>query len=236
MKISDFKGLFTKSDIKLINKTQETSDIYTFEFEVDKNIQWKAGQHSIFKFLDKKIEGKKTRAFSVASVQEENKIIFSTRINETPSDFKKHLKELGVGDKLNMMGPFGWFYIKDYEKPMAMIAGGVGIPPIRALIKDIETKKKNPRVVEVFYVDNRGEYAYRKYLESIDEKYAFINVHFISEIKAFEEGIQKFTRKFKNDADYFISGSPNMIKGVKNTLKQQGIKNKNIINDPFYGY
>lgn len=236
MKLSDFRGIFTKSNVKLINKKQETKDIYSFEFEVNGNIKWKAGQHGIFKFINEKVSGKKTRAFSIASIKDENIIMFSTRINDKPSNFKKHLKELKIGDKLNMTGPFGWFYIKDYEKPMAMIAGGVGIPPIRALLKDIEASGKKSKKVEVFYIDSGKDYAYKSFLESMEAKYEFINVHFISERANFKKLIEEFADKYQNNANYFISGSPNMIKDVKNSLKLKGVKNKNLINDPFYGY
>ena len=177
MKLSDFRGLFSKSNIKLINKIQETSNIYSFEFEVNENVDWKAGQHGIFKFEDKKVNGKKFRAFSVASIKAENKIIFSTRISDEPSDFKKYLRTMNIGDKLKMTGPFGGFYIKDYEKPMAMIAGGVGIPPIRALLKEIESSGKKPRAVEVLYMDSKEEYAYKEYLESLDKKYEYIKLN-----------------------------------------------------------
>lgn len=235
MKLSDFKGLLKKSTIKLIEKRQETRDIYVFVFESKSRLRWKAGQHGVFKFKGEKFNKKNVRAFSVASISQENKIMFGTRISDNPSDFKMKLKSMQIGDFITMIGPFGWFYISVYEKPMALIAGGIGIPPIRSLLKDIEAESKISKSVEVFYIDDKGEYAFKDEIEYFDKKYDFIKVHFLQDREDFNARLDNFRNKHGNKANYFISGTPKMIESLKSKLIEQGIGDTNIIYDDFKG-
>lgn len=43
-------SLFKNNEIKLIEKRKEFSDKYSFSFESKSPLNWKAGQHGIFKF------------------------------------------------------------------------------------------------------------------------------------------------------------------------------------------
>ena len=65
----------------------------------------------------------------------------ATKIGDNPSSFKHHLKNLTPGDRVQLRGPFGWFKIQDQSSPIIFIAGGVGIAPIRALLKELEEQK-----------------------------------------------------------------------------------------------
>lgn len=236
MKLSDFKGLFNNTNIKLVEKKQDTSDIFIFTFELAKKTQWKPGQHGIFKFKGEKMQGKNFRVFSISSVSEENKIIIGTRITENPSEFKKKLKAMNIGDTMSMTGPIGWFYINNYGRPIALIAGGVGITPIRALLKDLEVNAQITKTVEVFYSDNKSEYAFQSDLKYFDEKYDFIKVNYINNRENLQDKLNSFRSKYGNEASYFISGAPKMVTSLKSQLKENGIKNNNILTDPYNGY
>ncbi|MFA6619078.1 MAG: FAD-dependent oxidoreductase, partial [Candidatus Neomarinimicrobiota bacterium] len=135
MKLSDFKGLFQKQDIKLLEKREYGEDYVEFNFSSETVQDWRAGEHGLFTFPDKKIKGKSFRGFSIASIPEENILKITTRISPNPSSFKLMMKEMEVGDKIRLRGPFGWFTLQDENSPLVLIAAGVGIAPIRALLK-----------------------------------------------------------------------------------------------------
>ena len=90
---------------------------------------------------DAMYRGKKWRAFSVASVPEEGYILIGTRTHGNISSFKENLIGMSAGDKVKVIGPFGWLVKKDDTSPIVFIAGGVGITPVRALIKQLENDK-----------------------------------------------------------------------------------------------
>lgn len=91
MKLSDFKGLFNKSILKVKKINNPYKDYYEIYLTPGVNTSWKPGDHGIFRLPNNKVEGKKWRAFSVASIPEENIIILGTRTGNKVSSFKQEL-------------------------------------------------------------------------------------------------------------------------------------------------
>ena len=78
-----------------------------------------------------------TRAFSIASSPEENKIRVVFRNPKDSSAFKRNILQMQTGEKLKILGPFGFFTIKTEEKnDLVFIAGGVGISPFLSIFKE----------------------------------------------------------------------------------------------------
>ena len=228
-------SLFKNNEIKLTKKRKECLNNYSFSFQSKSPIKWRAGQHGIFKFKGEKLEGGNARMFSLASAPHEKNIIIGTKIGDNPSAFKAKLKSMEVGQSIYLRGPFGSFSVSDHQKNLAMIAGGIGITPMRAILKDLAHKQANSQGV-LFYIDSQKEYAFKDELEKIKNENPKVHIMFLEYIKDLEEGIMQHIDKYKNNSRYLISGSPNMVKEIKNKLRSNGVKNKNIIHDSFRGY
>jgi|LGOV01.1.fsa_nt_gb ferredoxin-NADP reductase len=229
----------TEERIKLSLKEikQETTDIYSFLFDIQGDFDWIAGQHGIFRFVNKKIKDEKEfRIFSFASIKEENIMLFSTRIVNTPSDFKKNLLELKPGDLMTVDCSLGKFTLEDYTRPTCIIAGGIGVTPIRSFIMQMDLLEINPKNMEVLYSDDRGEFAYEEIFKQIDKKYDGLNISFISDRDLFNQKIDSFVENYKNDGNYYISGTPRMVDFITDKLIDQGIEKRNIKTDLFVGY
>lgn len=235
MRLYDILGLLKTNEIKLVDKKPETNGSYLFSFEFKSDLEWKAGQHGMFKFKGEKLDGGNFRPFSVASTKDENIITILTKIGDTPSGFKSKLKSMEVGDTISLRGPFGGFYISDYNRPMVMVAGGVGITPMRALLKDMD-RNGIFTDVSLLYIDSSGEYAFKEEFEIIKRDNPNISIHFLNDRKILEDKLSDFINRHNNNATYFISGSPNMVNDVRNKIEAKGIKKRNIINDSFRGY
>ncbi len=228
-----------KKNIKITLKEvkQETSDIYSFVFSKPKDFKWKPGQHGVFKFTDREIkEGKDFRIYSFASINEEEKILFSTRIVEEPSEFKKNLLELKPGDVMTVDGPMGKFTIKDYDKPSLIMAGGIGVTPIRSLVKDIHNNKVKVKDMKVLYSDDRGEFAFTDTLKAAGENSEGLEVVFISDRDEFTDEIDAYAKENQNNSLYYISGTPGMTSFFKEKLTGFGVDEDNIVTDSFMGY
>jgi len=228
-----------KKNIKITLKEvkQETSDIYSFIFDKPDDLSWIPGQHGVYKFTDKEVkEGKDFRIYSFASTPEEKIILFSTRITEDPSDFKKNLLDLKPGDVMTVDGPMGKFTIKDYNKPSLIMAGGIGITPIRSLVKDIHSKSKEVNDLKVLYSDDRGEFAFTDALREAGENSKGLEVVFISDRDEFTDKIDAYAKEKKNDSLYYISGTPGMTSFFTEKLTGFGVDEDNIITDTFMGY
>ncbi|TJX68304.1 FAD-dependent oxidoreductase [Soehngenia saccharolytica] len=227
-------------EIVLKRIVKETSDIYSFVFEKPNDYVWTAGQHTVFKFKELKIplaeDEKEHRIFSIASVKEEDEFMFSTRIVDTCTNFKKNLLKLIPGDVMLIDKPMGKFILEDLKKPTVLIAGGIGVTPMRAFLKDIELNKKEVKHIRLLYSDDRNEFAYEKELLQIGENIEGVEVLLISNRDQFNKEIEEFAKQYNNNGNYYISGSPGMNNMFTEKLINMGIDKQNIKTDSFQGY
>lgn len=233
MKLRDFKGLFKKYQLHLSTSKNPHGDYHLFDFNIPDNMTWTAGEHGIFSIPDKHITGKKWRAFSVASAPAEGVLKIATRIGSSPSSFKSALQSLKPGETIKIRGPFGWFKLQDQTSPVIMVAGGVGIAPIRALLKTAE--KNNNRQISCIY-SAPADHLFRKELEVINEKQPNIRIDFVNNRERVVSLLDEYTEQYGARAWYYLSGTPTMTKDIQKKIKGQKIPGKRIIIDPFLGY
>ncbi len=233
MKISYFKGIFKKSKITLINKENIALDYWQFDFKIDKGYSWEAGEHGAFIIRKPKIKGKSFRAFSVASLPEEGFLRIITRTGQNISNYKQALINFKLGDKLTLIGPFGWFKLPVKPAPIVIIVGGVGFAPARALLKELQDKRDFP--CKLLYI-SKDIYLFKNDINNIASANEDISISYLSDKESLIKSIEDITLTYHNQAYYYISGSPSMIKGVKKQLKSLNIKRNRMISDPFFGY
>jgi len=208
-------------------------DYYIINITTEEKIQWIPGQYGIFK-LEEAIEGDKNqRIFSFASIVEENEIILGTRTGPSISKYKNVFLNLKPGAQIAIKGAMGKFTLRDDNDPIVMIAGGVGITPIRSIFKELE--KENSRDVELVF-SSMDHYLFFDDLKAVAENDQKILVHAVSDPESTQEKIKEMTDKYRNGALYYISGSPGLIKAIKALLLDENIDEGRIIFDSFTGY
>ena len=97
-------------------------------------------------------EGPQTKTFSDAAAPDELEIDISTRL--TGSAFKNALKELSPGDKVTIAGPGGRLRPPESATRVALLLGGVGISPGRAIIRDRVRRADGSARLCLFYGSN----------------------------------------------------------------------------------
>ena len=205
-------------------------DYYIFDFLVPSGIKFVEGQYGVFMHIDKEIEGRKVRAFSIASSVNEDSFKVGIKIPENPSDFKVKMRDLEIGETMMFNGPMGKFTFEEgYDS--VFVGGGIGITPIRGLLKQIEELRIHKDSV-LIYSEARGIYPFREEFDKMD----FIEKHYKNTIKNTQEAIDNASLKYQNRAFYYISGSPGFINGIKEQLLNNGIELTNIKFDRFTGY
>lgn len=228
----DYILVMNRRGLVLEEVKKEIGDIYSFIFRMPDPFDWKAGQHGIFLFPDKKIEGKSWRAFSIASSSSEQVVRISTIIKENPSDFKKNLLLMKQGDKLTMHGPFGEFHTSPRISHIVGIAGGIGITPFRALITDIARGIIANTQLTLIY-SALGQHPFKEEFDALAGHPA-IQIIYTSTPPEVNAALDEQIQKAGNGASYFISGPPGMITAIREKCKNAGITH--IVNDTFKGY
>jgi NAD(P)H-flavin reductase len=232
MKISDFKGLFKKSRAKFVSIENPFEDYYVITLKPTEELTWRPGEHGIFTLPGKSFRGQKFRAFSVASIPEEGVIIIGTRTRSPISNFKKDLIGLQKGEEVGVRGPFGWFTLKDETTPLVFVAGGVGIVPFRALMKQVESK---PRPVEIIY-SSSDAYLFEEEISQMVEKSDQFKLHKTKGREETKQKLEEMAKTYGKDAYYYVSGSQSFIKSVKEEIIHHSIPRNRILSDLFIGY
>lgn len=227
-------------DATLKKIVKETSNSYSFIMDIPEGYSWTAGQHVLWKLKDYKVEegDRDTRVFTIASAPEDGFLMFSTRIGEKHTSFKEILlNQIKPGDIIQVAQPLGTFgFDSDADKTL-IIVGGIGITPIRSLLRHDMDAHKAGHKITVLYSDSTGEFAFEKFFkDEAIKKIPDIEFKFLTERNDFTRLTDEYAKANGNSAEYLIAGSPGMNDAFIEQLINAGIDEKNIKKDQFMGY
>lgn len=227
-----------KYQIVFKDKKQETSDIFSFVFTKPKDFRWIPGQHGIFRFHDYDfLSDKGYRVFSFTSVPEDDILMFTSCTYDRPgSEFKEHLLRLREGDMMTVEDPQGRFIIYDFNKPICILARGIGITPVRAILRNLDILDLSPTKIKIYYLDEGGEYAFEESLRHMDKKIPGLEIEFLKEFDILRERAEAFARIIGNEGLYYTSGTAGINGMLIETLLALDIDKTNIKADNFIGY
>lgn len=226
-------------ETKVMDIVKETSDSYSFKLEIPQGFTWEAGQYTMWKFVDHKVEegDRPVRVFTIASAPEDGYLMFTTRIAEDHTSWKNILlNDLKVGDKMMVAKAKGEFNFHGNYKESFVIAGGIGITPIRSLLKHFSENNNEDHKLVVLYSDDRGEFCYKYDFKEITDKMPNLELLFICDRDEFTAEVEKYAKEKQNNAEYLIAGSPGMNKVFSEKLEGLGVNKDNIKVDNFMGY
>ena len=225
---------------KIIRKIQETPDVITLHF-VDKNGKhpsFIAGQYVTVLFPDLNIaEGK---AYSISSAPSDPFLALTIK---KIGLYSSELHKLREGDELLISQPYG-FLNPQFNMPIVMIAGGVGISPLMSIIRD--TLEKNPkREIQLWYSNHApSDIIFERELNELKTIYKQFKIeHFITQDKTANEkynqgriNIAETISRMKPDAKsfYFICGRESFAGDMWRALVEAEIDAKNIATETFY--
>ncbi len=166
-----------------------------------------------------------------------------------PTSFKNTLKTMPVGSDVLFQGPYGYFTIPaNGSRPVALLAGGIGITPFRSLIWKA-AESLSPRRILLFYSVRIPEEA--AFLEELREMERF-NGHYkmICTITQPEKTKMpwrgetgrvsiELLLKWIPDLSvpiYYIAGPPGMVTGLRRMLVESGVSEEDIRAEEFAGY
>lgn len=223
--------------LKLEEIRNEIADIKTLIFKTEEDIIWTAGQFLHYVLHHRPTDDRGSdRWFTIAAAPHEKVIKITTRFNtERSSSFKNSLNDLKVGDNIEVSELEGDFTLDYPEKDHVFIAGGIGVTPFRAILKDLEHKKL-PINVNLLYANRDENILYKEEFEEIAKTNSNFKINYIiSPEKIDKDKIKELVGDLENKI-FYISGPEPMVDSLGTTLKEMGIKEENIKQDWFPGY
>lgn len=224
---------------KLFHTESVTKNITTFSFQTIRPLDYNAGQYVQITLPNPRADNRgTTRWFTLSSSPTEPLISLTTRYSEkSMSTFKQQLFSLPIGKMVEISEPLGDFVLpKDPTIPLVFVAGGIGITPVRSIVKWL-SDTKNQRDIHIIYrTHNTTDVAFYDELKSYNLKIDhIITSKNQTQARLTAKDIITIAKPTSQTLIY-VSGPEKMVETLESSLKQAGISPSQLVLDFFHGY
>lgn len=212
-----------------------------FRFTCPEGYVFRAGQ-----FLELTVgtrEGPVTHLLSIASIPAEGYLEVCTRLTGSP--FKDALVALQPGDTVAISAARGTLALPGQGRASVLLAGGVGVVPVRSLITDAVTRSGVGRLV-LFQADRSATcMPYAEELDALSRSGALVRIPVIDRMEPGWRGetghisAQMIRSRLPEDMDgarWVVAGPPGMVNGMRDVLAELGIPATDVAIERFTGY
>lgn len=213
---------------RIVKETETTTSVYIKGKNLQ-NFKVSSGQFMIFRFLSKGMWWQ-AHPFSLSKPSDGQELRITVK---QLGDFTKEVPRIRSGTHVVIDGPYGIF-TDDFSRKnkTLLIAGGIGITPIRSLFE--QNLKIGKDAVLLYGNRNKNEITFNQELENLSGSKARI-VHILSDDPSFEgekgridqEKIARLVPDIK-DRDVYICGPVLMMNAIVKSLKSLGLKRNQI--------
>src|SRR5688572_28479949 len=147
----------------ILDHTEDIAEnIKTFWFKPAKPVHYVAGQFTELYLPHDGADDRGTRRwFTLSSSPTEPLVSITTKFSDPGSSFKRTLAGLKPGTALALASPMGDFVLpKDASRPLVFVAGGMGITPMRSMIKYLLDCHEQRDIHLIYAVTKREELAF----------------------------------------------------------------------------
>ena len=235
---------------RLVGTEQLADGTMAFHLERPDNFEYRPGQAVDLQLVEDtagQTLANVSHTFSLVSAPHEPVLTLATRMRD--SQYKLALGALSEGAPLWLGEPFGTALVADAtERPLVMIAGGIGITPFMSILRDAAHSQKQ-RPLRLLYSNRRPEdTAFLAELQELERNYpAFAMLATMTNMAASaqdwdgatgyldEEKISDFCQDLEQPL-YFLSGPPALVEAMFDVLEDAGIDEDDICSEGFTGY
>ena len=229
-------------EVRVQEIVRRTYDVKSFRFDRPSSFNYSPGQ---FMFVNLNVgEQKMRKPLTISSSPTEKDYIeFTKKLTGHP--FSNGLDTLKVGDGLSIDAPYGNFTFTGQYPSVALLAGGMGITPMRSICRYYMDSNLQTKITLLYGCNTEADVVFRNELEDIQrhkKNFKFvitlteagsnwkgyvgrINDEMIrSEIPAYERTI------------FYSCGPPAMVEAMLKLLKSLGVTEEKVKMENFEGY
>ena len=225
-------------DIALRRRQEVAERTFAFYFDKPAGFSHQAGQNALFSLPS----GTENRTFTIASAPHEPELMIATRMRDSP--FKRTLAELPVGGRLKIDGPAGLMVLhEDESRPAVFLAGGIGITPFLAMVRDAEARLLRHRITLIYSNRRPQDAAFLADLKHMQNRNLKL-VPTMTDAPPDWKGERRLISRELLTAHvpdlrapvYYFAGPLRMTMAVQGMLTELGIKDDDMRSEEFYGY
>ncbi len=227
--------------VKVIELIQRTPTAATLRMKKPEDFTFKPGQWGYFT-----VEGdcgKVSRSLSFSSSPTEPHLEFTKRNSD--SDFCKNVEQLQKDDEVSYRGPMGNLVYEGSLDKVTFIAGGIGITPIRSILKHAVDKGIEGEKFLLYGNLNLEETAFADEIQQWEKNDPGLMVtHVLKDPPEGWDGFTGFIDSHIIEASvpdlpgqtFYVSGPPPMVNAVTTCLDELGIHRDRVYKEELEGY
>lgn len=220
------------SNVKVKSVKHLTHDVLSITAEKPVGIHYNPGQ-AVDVSINKEGWAEEVRPFTFVSLQDDDHIEFNIKTYPDHHGVTEQLLSLKAGDELLIGEVFGDIA---YKGDGIFIAGGAGITPFIAILKELEKEGKIGHNKLIFANKTREDIIRKEDFDRLLGK-NFVNVLSAEEVEGFEHGyvnpelIKKYAEE--NLKYYYLCGPDPMMDAVVKQLGDLGVTPEHIVREGF---
>src|SRR6202012_2757958 len=148
-------------------------------------------------------------------------------------------KELQVGDRLELTGPFGVFTLRESDADLVFLGGGAGMAPILSLLRSMAERGIHRKATFFYGARTQGDLCFEEELEAIAEKLpnfsyipALSHEDWDGENGLITDVVKRLTGSLAGVHAY-VCGPPPMVEAAIPLLETLGVDDKRVYYDKF---
>lgn len=218
-------------------------NISTFWFRTPQKVNYTAGQFVEIYLPHINPDKRGTKHwFTLSSSPTEDRIAITTKLDtQHVSSFKQKLFSLSPGDEVKISEPMGDFVLpKDVTIPLVFVAGGIGITPVRSIIKWLIDSRQTRQIHLIYTAQDETELAFMDLFKSYDQQ---IDIILSNPKPDWRGAIGRLTGKqllkiagHSHDQYIYVSGPEPMTEKLEKELLAEKFPPSNLILDFFPNY
>lgn len=218
--------------VKIKSVEHVTHDVLHWVLEKPEGLTFRPGQ-AVDISINQPEWKNEIRTFTFTSLPDDNVIEFTTKTYPERKSVTAHFLTLKPGDEWILHDIYGDI---GYKGEGVFIAGGAGITPFVAIIKQLQKDNKLGGSKLIFANKKRGDIIYENWFRKLLGK-NFINVLSDQEIDGFEHGFitkEIIKKQMEPGLKYFyLCGPPPMMDAMESHFETLGVPKENVIKEGF---
>ncbi len=214
------------------------TNIKTFWFKPPHKVHYLAGQYTQLTLPhDNPDERGDKHWFTLSSSPSENMLSISTKFSNPGSSFKQTLRALKSGSKVHLADPMGDFVLpKDASIPLIFVGGGMGVTPMRSMIKWLTDTKGKYYITLLYVAANPQELIFLPLFKSYCQQVITLTRQEDGDKATLTAAkIMELTKPAK-EARIYLSGPEPMIEAQVDQFAKTSINKDQLVTDYFPGY
>lgn len=213
-------------DTSVVDIIQRTSDILSIRFERPEAFCYDPGQFMFIKIH--KNEEELIKHFTISSSPTEETLEITKKL--TGHDYSNALQNLKIGDNISIDGPYGDFTFKGEHGKVLFLTGGIGITPIRSIIRYCLDKRLSTDMVLLYSCRFEDDVPFKNEIDELND--INLNLKVFYAVSRPTEKWGGYTGRISGELiresvpDYqsrftYISGPPAMVASMKTILTNE---------------